>query len=279
MTITVADTTAPALALTAPLVLEATGPSGAVATFAAQATDVHDGALPVTCSAQSGDTFALGATEVSCSATDVSGNTAQGSFTVTVRDTTAPVVTAPADVTAVAAGGATIVGYGAASASDIVDGALVATCAPPSGSAFAPGTTTVLCSATDAAGNTGSASFRVHVAFSWSGFLAPINADGSSLWRGGRTVPVKFQLTGASAGYAGLTARLYVARVSSGVIGTEEEVASTSSADTGNTFRYSASDDHYIFNLATRGFADGTYQLRADLGDGTSRTVLVSVRR
>jgi hypothetical protein len=48
---------------------------------------------------------------------------------------------------------------------DIVDGSLTATCSPASGSNFATGTgtTTVTCSATDAAGNVGSASFVIQV--------------------------------------------------------------------------------------------------------------------
>src|SRR5262249_47660719 len=48
--------------------------------------------------------------------------------------------------------------------SDAVDGSLQPTCTPPSGSTFAPGATTVTCHATDAAGNTGDASFTVTVA-------------------------------------------------------------------------------------------------------------------
>jgi hypothetical protein len=38
------------------------------------------------------------------------------------------------------------------------------------------GATTVSCSAADAAGNTATASFTVTAAYSWSGFLPPINA-------------------------------------------------------------------------------------------------------
>jgi hypothetical protein len=48
-------------------------------------------------------------------------------------------------------------------ATDNVDGEIAADCAPPSGSVFPLGDTTVNCSATDAAGNTGSASFIVRV--------------------------------------------------------------------------------------------------------------------
>src|SRR5207244_1727432 len=50
----------------------------------------------------------------------------------------------------------------AASAADNCPGVTVA-CAPPSGSTFPTGTTTVTCTATDAAGNTSACSFNVTV--------------------------------------------------------------------------------------------------------------------
>lgn len=87
---TYADTIAPHLTPPANLVLEATGPTGAVAIFSATAHDFVDGDIPVQFSPASGSTFPLGTTTVTATATDAAGNTASGSFTVTVRDTTAP---------------------------------------------------------------------------------------------------------------------------------------------------------------------------------------------
>ena len=158
------DSTAPVLNLPSNQVVEATSASGAVVTYTATANDAVDGAVTPSCSPVSGATFALGTTTVDCSATDTAGNTSSGSFTVTVRDTTAPVVTPPANVTAEAtsASGAAVT-YGAASASDLVDGSVPASCTPASGSTFALGNTTVTCTATDAHSNTGSATFTVSV--------------------------------------------------------------------------------------------------------------------
>src|SRR5262249_25663554 len=146
-----------------------------------------------------------------------------------------------------------IVSY-TASASDKVDGAMTPKCAPASGSLFGLGTTTVTCSATDAHNNTSSGSFKVTVAFSsWSGVLQPINANGSSIFNQGSTVPVKFQLTGASAKITNAVVKLYVKKINTSVSGSEQEAVSTSAANIGNTFRYDPSGNQYIFNLATKG--------------------------
>ena len=111
-------------------------------------------------------------------------------------------------------------------------------------------------------------------------FMQPINSDGSSIFRLGRTVPVKFALSGASAGIRDLDARLYVAKVSNGVEGEFVEADSTCTADSGNAFRYDRVSRLYEFNLALRGplFSRGTFALRADLGDGVDHVVHVSVR-
>ena len=80
-----------------------------------------------------------------------------------IVDTTAPVVTVPANITvnAISPAGAPV--SFSSSAVDAVDGPLTSVCTPASGSTFPIATTTVTCSATDAAGNTGSAAFTVTV--------------------------------------------------------------------------------------------------------------------
>jgi hypothetical protein len=67
------------------------------------------------------------------------------------------------------------------------------------GSVFPLGNTTVTATATGATGNSATCPFTVSVAYAWSGVLQPINADGSSVFKAGSTVTVKFQLTDASA--------------------------------------------------------------------------------
>jgi hypothetical protein len=161
--VTVQDKSAPVVTVPSDMTVEATGPSGAVVTFSASASDLVDGSVAVTCTPASGSTFALGSTKVTCSATDKADNTGSASFNVLVQQNTPPVVTVPADITVEATGPSGAVVTFTASASDLVDGSLKPTCTPSSGSTFALGSTKVTCSATDKAGKTGSASFNVLV--------------------------------------------------------------------------------------------------------------------
>ena len=167
--VTLADTTAPVVTVPASITAEATSSHGAPVAFAVSATDAVDGSRPVTCTVDgvtvhSGDTFALGSTSVVCTATDTDANTGSASFTVRVTDTTAPTVTVPtATVSTEATGPTGAVVTFTATAKDLVDGDLTPTCSQASGSRFPIGSSTVTCTARDADGNTGTATFSVEV--------------------------------------------------------------------------------------------------------------------
>jgi probable HAF family extracellular repeat protein len=90
---------APSLALPAHITQEAASAAGAAVSYSATASDPEDGALTAVCTPVSGATFPLGTTTVGCSATDSVGARTNGSFTIAVRDTTAPVVAPPAAIT------------------------------------------------------------------------------------------------------------------------------------------------------------------------------------
>ncbi|MFL6333459.1 MAG: pectinesterase family protein, partial [Pyrinomonadaceae bacterium] len=92
LTIVEAPNTAPVLTLPADITVEATSAAGAVVNFNATATDAEDGTLGVLLSNQPGSTFPVGTTTVTATAQDSKGQTATGSFKVTVSDTTAPVI-------------------------------------------------------------------------------------------------------------------------------------------------------------------------------------------
>jgi hypothetical protein len=116
--------------------------------------------------------------------------------------------------------------------------------------------------------------------YSWSGVLQPINPDGSSIFKFGSTIPVKFKLTGACARSPSLVAHILIAKMSNSIVGTYVEATSTSAADTGNTFRYSSTDDQYIYNLATKPLSAGAWQIAIDLGDGSGNRLapLISLK-
>jgi hypothetical protein len=157
----VPDMAPPVLTVPSSFAVEATSAAGAVVTFAATGVDATDGVRPVACSATSGNRFPIGSTTIRCSTSDLSGNVAERSFTVTVRDTTAPRLTLPSPIVVLASWSVSV-GY-AASADDIVSGSRPVTCVPVSGSSFKVGITSVTCSATDVAGNTATGSFTVTV--------------------------------------------------------------------------------------------------------------------
>ena len=96
------------------------------------------------------------------------------------------------------------------------------------------------------------------------------------MYKSGRTIPIKFQLTGASAGVTDAVVQLLLFKVNDSVVGDPVDVESTSAATTGNLFRYDSSQ--YVFNLNTAGLTAGTYQLQIDMGDGVLRAVNISLR-
>ena len=83
-TVTILDRSVPSLTLPASFSTSATSTAGAMVTYAASAVDAVPLAPVVSCTRASGTVFPVGTTVVTCSATDAAGNTAQGSFSVTV---------------------------------------------------------------------------------------------------------------------------------------------------------------------------------------------------
>src|SRR5215203_5805424 len=187
--VTISDKEPPQISVPRQIIAEARGPNGANVTFTVSATDIVDGSVPVSCRAQSSGTFQsgtttanfkLGTTTVNCHATDSSGNTGYGNFTVTVQDTTPPIITVPEDIVVEATGPEGAKVNFTVSATDVVDGkatldrnnmliqdnvggSITISCNPASPSTLPVGGHTVQCSATDEAGNTATASFTVTV--------------------------------------------------------------------------------------------------------------------
>ena len=275
----VRDTTPPTLCALPNVKIGTNAGAGAFVTFATCASDLVDGSDPVTCDHPSGSFFPVGNTVVTCSATDAHGNSSPRSrFTVSVGDTTPPVLRLPADITVTATSrlGARV-SY-VATATDNVDPHPTVACVPPSGAQFPLGTTKVLCTATDASGNQGKGSFQVRVVVAWTGFLLPIANDGSTRWEHNVPLPVRFALTGASAGISNLAARLYVAPLdASGHLGPEQPAVKLLLG--GSLFDFVPIINQYLLTMDTRSLGIAAWQLRADLGDGQAHAVRVTFTR
>ena len=161
--ITVRDTTPPVVTAPPDILVEPTGQLTPVDLGTPTVTDADPNP---TVTNDAPESFPIGVTTVTWTATDSSDHTATATQTVTVRDMTPPVVTAPADVTAEATGALTTVEIGTATATDAVDPSPTVTNDAPE--SFPPGATTVTWTATDSAGNEATATQTVTVRFSYA---------------------------------------------------------------------------------------------------------------
>jgi len=156
--VTVVDSTMPEILAPASIVIEAAGPSGSLVATGEPTVSDTIGISSVT--NDSPDSFAIGETIVTWTATDTHGNVATTSQTITVVDTISPVVTAPASTRVEATGVSTTVEIGIADATDSVGVTSITNDAPKS---YSVGDTIITWTATDSAGNSASAVQTVSV--------------------------------------------------------------------------------------------------------------------
>jgi len=140
------DTVPPVVVPPGDITAEATALQTPVTLGTASATDDVDG--PLTPTADQSGPFSVGTHTITWSATDAAGNTGTATQTVTVRDTTAPALTVPDDVTVSASAPATV-DIGSASATDIFS----VTITNDGPATYPAGTTVVTWTAADANGN------------------------------------------------------------------------------------------------------------------------------
>ena len=175
--VTVTDQTAPVLTAPADGVVPATDASGtsatdpAVVAWAESAVAIDNVDTDLTITNDAPAVLPLGATVVTFSVTDAAGNTTTATATATIADKTGPVVDAPATLIVlgeddgVSADNAEIVAMIAAvTATDNVDDAITSISNDAPSDVFPLGDTTITFTATDAAGNSGTAQTVVTVA-------------------------------------------------------------------------------------------------------------------
>ncbi len=150
------------------------------------------------------------------------------------------------------------------------------------------GSKTFTVSSTDAIGTSGTKSANYSVLYSMGPclgdaghqILQPINQDGTSVWKQGRTIPVKFRVcdaNGASIGTAGVITSFTLSQIISGTIANVDETVDATIADSG--FRFDPTAQQWVFNLSTNGQSAGfTYVYQINLNDGTAITFRYGLR-
>jgi uncharacterized protein len=275
---TLPEATPPVLHLPANITAEATSPAGAIVSYNATATDARDTNVVVTCAPPSGSTFALGGTTVNCSATNSRNKTAEGSFTVSVVDTTAPIVV----LNGVTNGATYTLGAvpaASCSATDSVTGIVVQPLLTiTGGTANGVGHFAATCSgATDGAGNIAapvSASYNVDYLF--NGFFSPVSTN--KTFKLGSTVPLKWTLQNAQQTFISSFSSIVAVQVapdpSCAAGGENVPFDAGSAGNSGLQFQ----DNTFQFNWKTTGLAAGCYGASVALDDGTRKTVFVTLR-
>lgn len=145
----------------------------------------------------------------------------------------------------------------------------------------AAGNYTASVGVSDDDGGTGNATASVLVKFNTSGFLQPINADGTSVFKYNSTIPVKIRFTNCDGSTpANLAPTIKLTMISGATPGLEiNEPLSTSAADTTGVMRFSTSQ--YIYNLASKSLPDSsaTYLITVTIpSNGQTFTVPFGLR-
>jgi hypothetical protein len=145
---------------------------------------------------------------------------------------------------------------------------------------FAPGTYTVLVNAADADGGTSSAPLAGAVSHQYrtSGLMEPVDADGSSVFRLGSTIPLKIVVTDCDGALVtNLSPDVDLTKVDTSPEGAVNEVESSSAADDGDNMRWSTA--MYIYNLSSkRSEFCASGSLMCSDGDLTPGTYAVTIK-
>jgi CSLREA domain-containing protein len=217
-------------------------------------------------------------------ATDNANNSANASFGPIKVDKTKPTLSPVVNPNPVLLNGTATVTSGAA---DTLSGLASQSCGALVTNSV--GSKSVTCTATDNAGNTMSTSVTYKVIYRFDGFMQPINDTGHSqiciapcpvsIFKGGSTVPTKFQLKDANGNIVQSTALpLWVTpQKGSATSSSVDESLYTDPATVGTA--YSWSGNQYVYNWSTKGFASGFYwRIGVQLDDGQIYYVTIGLR-
>jgi len=280
------DTTPPTITATA---TKADATSYTAGTWTNQNVTVH-----FTCTdADSGvascpadQTFSMDGTfTASGTATDNAGNSASVSFSPIKIDKTAPTFAASVSPNPVYLNGSATATAGA-----VDNGSGIATQSCGTVLTNTVGTKTVTCTATDKAGNTATTTVAYKVIYRFDGFLQPINDTAHtqicglpcpvSIFKGGSSVPVKFQLKDANGNVVqSVTLPTWVTPQKGNAITSSIDEALYSDAATGGNNYSPNSSGTYSYNWSSKGYASGYYwRIGVTLDDGQTYYVIIGLR-
>jgi uncharacterized repeat protein (TIGR01451 family) len=167
-----------------------------------------------------------------------------------------------------------------ANGSDSLSGIATQSCDPLSLGSVGS-TKTESCNVSDKAGNTATGSTNYSVVYATGGMclgdaghqiLQPINADGTSTFKQGSTVPAKFRVCdarGNSIGTAGVVSNFFYGVVNGTYTPVVDEAVDSTTPDT--YFRWDPTAQQWIFNISTKPLSvHSTYIYQINLNDGST---------
>ncbi len=111
---------------------------------------------------------------------------------------------------------------------------------------------------------------KLGLTYIFQGFMPPMNADGTSVFKTGRVIPFKIRiLDGQGNGLiTDATPEIGVFKLSTTTAGTDSETAAQGTPDASYFMRYTnTTDDQYIYNWDLTALTNGSYQVKVDLHD------------
>ncbi|GAB3329003.1 PxKF domain-containing protein [Micromonospora halotolerans] len=147
-----------------------------------------------------------------------------------------------------------------------------------SGYSTAVGTHTVTATATDVAGNTGTAS-QTYTVLPWTakGFYQPVDMDGVvNTVKAGSTVPMKFELFAANEITDTSAVTMSAKAVSCSTSAGTDDIEVVASGST--ALRYDTTGGQFVYNWKTPATPGACYAVTAATADGTSFTALFELR-
>ena len=115
----------------------------------------------------------------------------------------------------------------------------------------------------------------------FSGYLQPVNADGTSIFNLKSVIPFKFRLaTCSGADVSNAVATIQVFFYANGIVGSElENVGSAGKANTDGLYRFDSKAKNYIYNLGTKTLSPNTsYLVRTTINGTSQHDVVISIK-